>query len=79
MILWLEVDSVEDLADFGLAGTNPVDYSANFLVDPNLGPRDTRDGSSRHTRDVFSRNTRDVFSRHTGGVFSRDTRDGSSR
>ena len=37
MILWLEVDSVEDLADFGLAGTNPADYSVNFLVDPNLG------------------------------------------
>ena len=36
MILWLEVDSVEDLADFGLAGTNPVDYSVNFLVDPKL-------------------------------------------
>ena len=36
MILWLEVDSVEDLADFGLAGTNPADYSVNFLVDPNL-------------------------------------------
>ena len=36
MILWLEVDSVEDLADFGLAGTNPADYSMNFLVDPKL-------------------------------------------
>ena len=23
MILWLEVDSVEDLADFGSAGANP--------------------------------------------------------
>ena len=36
MILWLEVNYVEDLAAFGLAGTNPADYSVNFLVDPNL-------------------------------------------
>ena len=40
MILWLEVDSVEDLADFGLAGANPDDYSVNFPVDPILGSRE---------------------------------------
>ena len=40
MILWLEVDSVEVLADFGLAGANPADYSANFPVDPILGSRE---------------------------------------
>ena len=40
MILWLEVDSVEDLADFGRAGANPADYSVNFPVDPILGPRE---------------------------------------
>ena len=40
MILWLEVDSVEDLADFGLAGANPADYSVNFPVDPILGSRE---------------------------------------
>ena len=36
MMLCLDMDSVEDLADFGLAGTNPADYSVNFPVDPNL-------------------------------------------
>ena len=40
MILWLEVDSVEDLADFGSAGANPADYSMNFPTDPILGPRE---------------------------------------
>ena len=40
MILWMEVDSVEDLADFGLAGANPADYSVNFPVDPILGSRE---------------------------------------
>ena len=40
MILWLEVDSVEDLADFGLAGANPADYSVNFPVDPIWGSRE---------------------------------------
>ena len=40
MILWLEVDSVEHLADFGLAGANPADYSMNFPVDPTLGFRE---------------------------------------
>ena len=40
MTLWLEVDSVEDLADFGLAGANPADYSVNFPVDPILGSRE---------------------------------------
>ena len=40
MILWLEVDSVEDLADFGLAGASPADYSVNFPVDPILGSRE---------------------------------------
>ena len=33
MILWLEVDSVEDLADFGLAGANPDENSKNFPVE----------------------------------------------
>ena len=37
MILWPEVDSMDDLADFGLAGANPADYSVNFPVDPILG------------------------------------------
>ena len=37
MILWLEVDSMKDLADFGLAGANPADYSVNFPVDPIVG------------------------------------------
>ena len=40
MILWLEVDSVEDLPDFGLAGANPADYGVNFPVDPILGSRE---------------------------------------
>ena len=40
MIRWLEVDSVEDLADFGLAGAYPADYSVNFHVDPILGSRE---------------------------------------
>ena len=30
MILWLEVDSVEDFADFGSAGANPADFTENF-------------------------------------------------
>ena len=34
MTLWLEMDSVEDLVDFGFAGANPADYSVNFPVDP---------------------------------------------
>ena len=34
MTLWLEVESVEDLADFGFAEANPTDYSVNFHVDP---------------------------------------------
>ena len=40
MFLWLEVDSVEDLTAFGLAGANPADYSVNSLVDPILGSRE---------------------------------------
>ena len=40
MILWLEVDSVEDSTDFWLAGANPADYSVNFSVDPILGSRE---------------------------------------
>ena len=40
MTLCLEVDSVEDLADLGLAGANPADYSMNFPVDPILGSRE---------------------------------------
>ena len=31
MILHLDVDSVEDFADFGSAGANPADYSTNFF------------------------------------------------
>ena len=31
MILRLDVDSVEDSADFGSAGANPADDSKNFL------------------------------------------------
>jgi len=31
MILRLDVDSVEDFADFGSAGANPADHSMNFL------------------------------------------------
>ena len=31
MILRLDVDSVEDFADFGSAGANPADYSHHFL------------------------------------------------
>ena len=31
MILHLDVDSVEDFADFGSAGTNPADYSTSFF------------------------------------------------
>ena len=31
MLLRLDVDSVEDFADFGSAGPNPADYSMNFL------------------------------------------------
>ena len=31
MILHLDVDSVEDFADFESAGANPADYSINFL------------------------------------------------
>ena len=30
MILWLEVGSVEDFADFGSAGADPADYSVNI-------------------------------------------------
>ena len=30
MILRLDVDSVEDFADFGSAGANPVDHSMDF-------------------------------------------------
>ena len=40
MILWLEVDSVENLPGSGLAGANPADYSVNFPVDPILGSRE---------------------------------------
>ena len=31
MILWLEVDSDEDLADFGSAGVNPADFTENCI------------------------------------------------
>ena len=34
MTLWLEVDSVEDLADLGSAGADAADYSMNFVTDP---------------------------------------------
>ena len=40
MILLLQVDSVEDLADFALDGANRADYSVNFPVDPILGSRE---------------------------------------
>ena len=30
MILWLEVGSVEDLADFGSAGADPAVHSVNI-------------------------------------------------
>ena len=30
MILRLDVDSVEDFADFGSAGANPADFTENF-------------------------------------------------
>ena len=30
MILHLDVDSLEDFADFGSAGANPVDFTENF-------------------------------------------------
>ena len=40
MILWLEVDSGEDLTDFVIAGANPADYSVNFPVDPIWGSRE---------------------------------------
>ena len=33
MIPWLEVDSVEDFADFVSAGAGRADYSRNFPVD----------------------------------------------
>ena len=33
MILHLDVDSVEDFADFGSAGATPADYSTNLLPD----------------------------------------------
>ena len=32
MILCLDVDSVEDFADFGSAGANPGDYWMNFIL-----------------------------------------------
>ena len=40
MTLWLEVDSMEDFADFGLAGANPANNFMNFPVNPILGSRE---------------------------------------
>ena len=53
MILRLDVDSVEDFADFGPAGANPADFSENLTQNTSKIPYGPPENRTFYSRGVW--------------------------